>query len=211
MTDRTATPTTGLSRRAMLGAAAWSVPVITVATAAPAFAGSNDGWSVTSTSYEGTAAGVRNNAGTYQFQFAISVPVGATVKAPRGLLTFSTAAVNAAGFPDGTTVEDVSTARGFNPRDVNGVACLGLNPVTGIGTVNRFRSFQFNYAYDLPGPVRGTAPAVYPYTFEMTGVSPADAAGAMVVFSAANNTIHRAIAFRILAANNTRTYITEPA
>jgi hypothetical protein len=63
---------TGLrvSRRRAIQGAAWSVPVISVATAAPAFAGSGDPvWTVTRTAFSGMS-------GNYTYGFTVNVSSG---------------------------------------------------------------------------------------------------------------------------------------
>lgn len=74
----------------MVRAAAWTAPAISLVVAAPAFAASNDPWTVTSASWEGGSGGVRWESTVYRMRFTINVPAGTTITAPTATLQFGT-------------------------------------------------------------------------------------------------------------------------
>lgn len=94
---------TAPSRRSVLRAAAWSVPAVSAVSAAPAWAGSTGIWSVASSSWEGTAAGVRDNNGTLRMAFTITVPASTTVSGAQLALSFSGAVQRQATITAGWT------------------------------------------------------------------------------------------------------------
>lgn len=81
-------PTSENSRGSIVSTACRSVPVAGDAIAAPAFAASSTRWTIRSTSWEGTAGGKRNDAGTYQMRFEIAVPAGTSIREPMATLQF---------------------------------------------------------------------------------------------------------------------------
>lgn len=64
------------SRRSVLAAAAWSVPAVSIASAAPAFAQSGT-WSIASDSWRGSTDGTRSLLSRYVFNLTISAPANA--------------------------------------------------------------------------------------------------------------------------------------
>ena len=83
-------PSRGTTRRTVVRTAAWTAPAVSLVSATPAFAATLAPWTVTSTSWEGTAAGTRNGLGTYQMRFSVNVPAGTTITAPTATLQFGT-------------------------------------------------------------------------------------------------------------------------
>lgn len=165
-----------LTRRKALVGAAWTAPAIVVAAAAPAFAASAE-WTITSTSWEGTSAGVRNNSGIYQFRFSLTVP--GTVTAPQAVFTFS---------GNGTTIA------GVNPNGtVDGWSCAGSN-TTG-ASAGAYKTFTFT---------RGTitGPAVLTLNFQMSDVAGTDVVGSTALFSSSSAGTGPDRSFVILATNS---------
>ncbi len=184
----------GSSRRALVRTVGWSVPVVAVASAAPAFAASPPAWTITSLSYEGNAAGTRNNAATYQFRFTLDILAGTTVTSPSA--TFSS----------------VATANGCVISGVNPTGTAGGWNVTGSdnagASVGAYRFFTFTRA-DIVGPASVTL------DFTMTEVSDTDigAAGRPFTFTSTSPTTGPTTPFTVLQTNQgaAPTYITNPA
>lgn len=186
----------GASRRSVLKTAAWSVPVITVMTAAPAFAASTDPWAISSASFEGTSAGVRDNNATYQFRFTLTIPAAATVTAPQCLMSFAASPGN------GVTITGISAT---GSGTVDGWAYQGTDNV---GTsANAYRNFTFTRGDVSGGPA---APTSVTLNFQMNQVGGSDAdASTAATFSSTNSTTGPLTSFQILAAN-VDNYITSP-
>lgn len=83
-------PKSDVSRRALVRTAGWSLPVVALAAAAPAYAVSPTAWTITSDSWEGTAGGIRNDDSTLRMRFTIVVPAGTTIQSPTATLQFGT-------------------------------------------------------------------------------------------------------------------------
>ena len=110
--ENTAQPSR-IRRRAVVAGAAWSVPAITMVTAAPAFAGSTSPWTIASNvggtlSYRGNADGTRTGTGTHFFNFTITVPAGTTITNPQVVLDLVDAGNGANINVDGGTVNPAS-------------------------------------------------------------------------------------------------------
>ena len=193
----TTPPTSHVSRRTLVRGAAWSVPVVSVAAVAPAFAASTS-WTITSASYEGTSGGTRNNAATYQFRFTLTVLAGTTVTAP--VATFTSA--------DWSFIAGYGTAiAGVDPTGtVDGWAATGSDDF--LTSTGAYRTFTFTR-----GNIVG--PATVTLNFTMSDVANGDigAGGRPFTFTSGDALTGPTTQFTVNQVNNNNTstgYVTTP-
>lgn len=123
--DAPKAPPSSLSRRRVLSTAAWSVPVVAVATSAPAFAASEPAalggveWTESSTSLASLA--LLDGGGTVTAQVLVTLPIEFNVDNTGGQPLDSATVSITVGRPGGINLP-VGRARGFGVASVGGTA-----------------------------------------------------------------------------------------
>jgi hypothetical protein len=178
------------SRRSVLRAGVWTVPAVTLVTAAPAVAATppvgtwtvtNGSGSPTVVSYRGDATGARTSSGTHYFRFTITVPAGVTVASPTVVLT-TAAAGN--GF----------TVTSNNPATIPGGWSVTYDSPTSPKTATFQQASLTEGSYAFEFQTAGTIGAT-------DAPNPPSPVGATLTFSSADSSTGPTFSFGVRAAN----------